>query len=168
MSLMLFAAIGWCPPSAAPKHCRGTLLAAPSSVHMLAPKPTELERRERMKQLFGEDYVTQEERELGRVQGVEQPQAPEAPPEWMTLEREFGKSLENRARRLTLWLEDRGVDMSQVLVVPADGRLAVVTGCDVKVGEVLFEIPDDALLTALTACNDPDVRTKNPDVVRAS
>ena len=113
-----------------------------------------------MRQLFGDDFMTPEERELGLVQAVEQPEAPEAPPEWMTLEREFGEGLENRARRLTLWLEDRGIDMSKVLVVAADGRLAVVTGRDVKVGEVLFEIPDDALITATAACADPDVRSK--------
>ena len=78
----------------------------------------EAERRERLKQLFGEDFKDDEAKELSRVTKVEQPEAEPEAPAWMVdprrpINSDEVDSVEQRIKRLTLWLEDGGVDMER-------------------------------------------------------
>ena len=84
----------------------------------------EAERRERLKQLFGEDFKDDEAKELSRVTKVEQPEAEPEAPAWMVdprtpINSDEVDSVEQRIKRLTLWLEDGGVDMEKILLVRA-------------------------------------------------
>lgn len=116
---------------------------------------TDAERRQRLRDLFGGEYKDAEERELARVpmSQVRQPRPAEPAPGWKQQQPED----DNRAQRLTLWLEDAGVRLDRVLLVPAGERVAVVTACDVPAGSTLFDVPGELLLTADSALADPEV-----------
>ena len=136
--------------------------APPPRMMGAAQQREEAERKERLQQLFGKDFKDDVAKELARVKGVRQPEAPEAPPDWMVDPREGPKldasDLEFGAKRMTLWLEDGGVNMEKILLVQAgERRLAVVTSRDVAAGETLFEVPDSLLLSADAAFAHPDV-----------
>ena len=145
---------------AATRPATGWLRLTPATSRLAAPPQllasSEAERRERLKQLFGGAYRD----ELERVTKVEQPKKNEAPapPEWMLPKPEGEETLEWSAKRLTLWLEDNGVNMEQVLLVCTDdGRLSAVTAQNVRAGTMLFEVPDNLLVTADVAFTHPDV-----------
>ena len=148
----------------------GTMLLALAAAHPAGrPRPTtrlagppqllassEAERRERLKQLFGGEYKD----ELARVTKVEQPKQNEAPapPEWTLPKPEGEEDVEWSVKRMTLWLEDNGVNMEQVLLVRNDdGRISAVTAQNVRAGTMLFEVPDNLLVTADVALANPDV-----------
>jgi len=131
------------------------------------------ERRKRLKQLFGDDFNDPVAKELSRVTTVEQPSLNKdvkPPPEWTEprpAEAELSPMQWN-AKRMTLWCEDRDIDMEKILLVPVDEtRLSVVTAKDVKAGEVLFDILDDSLLTIDAAFTDPDIGRALRDMAKA-
>lgn len=112
------------------------------------------ERKEKLRQLFGDTYQDDLDKELSRVTKVEQPQRNKAEPqpEWM-------QPQSDGQRRFTLWLEAGGVSMEKVVLVPADDgrRTAVVTASDVPAGATLFDVPASLMLTAESAFADKAV-----------
>ena len=118
---------------------------------------SEAERQERLKQLFGGTYQDEVARELARVTTVVQPQPVTPPPEWTEAPADGQQTFEWIVKRYSLWLEDLGVNLDNILLVPDGNRIAVVTSRDVSAGETLFEVPDALLLTADAAFKDPDV-----------
>ena len=136
------------------------------TAHRLAPAvmvadddTLKAERAEKMRQLFGGDYMTEEAKELARVTTVVQPQKAEPMPEWTNPVPEGMSERAWAIKRMALWLEDAGVDLDKVDLVPTADKqsLALVTATDVPAGATLFEIPDELLFTADTAYSDPDV-----------
>lgn len=132
----------------------------------------EAERRERLKQLFGEDFKDDEAKELSRVTKVEQPEAEPEAPAWMVdprrpINSDEVDSVEQRIKRLTLWLEDGGVDMEKILLVRAsvdEEKIVLVAAEDVPAGTKLFEVPDKLVLTADAAFADPSVGKSLKDI----
>ena len=142
-----------------------------ASPMLMSTTSQEEERKERLKQLFGDDFKDAEERELSRVQKVQQPEAPEEAPEWMVDPRrpvdESALAFEERAKRFQLWLEAGGVNLDKILLVRAsadDERPVIVAAEDVRAGSMLFEIPAELLLTADSAFADPSVGKALKDV----
>ena len=119
---------------------------------------TEEERKEQLAALFGNKFNDVTAKELMRVTKVEQPKAPEEAPEWM-------KPQTEGAQRLTLWLEDGGVNLDNFVLIEdvqaattdSAVRMAVVTTSDVAAGSTIFEVPASLLITADAAFTDPDV-----------
>ena len=112
-----------------------------------------------MQQLFGDNFADATQRELARTTKVEQPKKAEPAPEWMAPRPEDDAAQRDwDMQRMSLWLDDRGVNMDKVMLVKADeGRLVLVTTTAVAAGEALFDVPDRLLLTADTAFADPFV-----------
>lgn len=126
------------------------------------------ERKRKLRQLFGDGFKDGVEKELARVTTVKQPAnaQPEVPPDWMVDPAPSTKESSWVAERFTLWLEDKGVNLDKIFIVPADeGQLSVVTAKPVTAGQTLFEIPDDLLLTERAAYADPDVGRPLRDMV---
>ena len=73
-----------------------------------------------------------EERELARGRKAMLGRRPDAPvaPEWTEPAPGGVQTPDYTAKRLTLWLEDRGVNMGKVLVVQAGDRFAAVTATE--------------------------------------
>ena len=133
----------------------GALRTSAPAIMLAARKESEDERQEKMRQLFGAGFKTDEDKELSRVTRVEQPEpAQQEAPEWM--QRPVPVPADWRTQRFGLWLEDSGVDMQNVLLVPG-AQMRLVTAKDVRAGDVLFDVPSSLLLTASDAFADPDV-----------
>jgi len=129
---------------------------AASQIGMDAATEADAERRQRLRDLFGGDYMNEEERELARVPmtSIRQPKPAEPAPKWKQQQPEG----DARASRLSLWLEARGVSLDRVLLVPAgERRIAVVTATDVSAGDTVFDVPGELLMTAESALDDPEV-----------
>ena len=115
----------------------------------MADAESEAQRKEKLRQLFGDSFKDDVEKELSRVTKVEQPDAQPEAPEWMMPQSEG-------VQRLTLWLEAGGVNMDKIVLVQSnDARgMAVVTATDVAAGATLFDVPDSLLLTSEAAFAD--------------
>ena len=102
--------------------------------------------------------MTEEAKELARVTTVVQPQKAEPMPKWTNPVPEGMSERAWAIKRMALWLEDAGVDLDKVDLVPTADKqsLALVTATDVPAGATLFEIPDELLFTN-TTYSDPDV-----------
>jgi hypothetical protein len=125
--------------SASPQLCDGS------------PTDQATRSQEKLRQLFGDDYKDAAAKELSRVTSVQQPKPADEVPEWQ-------QPQPDGVRRMTLWLESVGVNLDNVVLVEAEaGRMALVAATDVTAGATLFDVPDEALLTADSAFVDPDV-----------
>jgi len=135
--------------------CQYLRLAGPPQLLEL---PSQDEKSQKLRQLFGNDFKDLEEQELSRVTKVVQPRRQPLPPEWASPRPDGLSTAEWAVQRMTSWLEDQSVDMSKIFLVPVqDRRIGVVVAESVLAGGTLFEVPDRLLVTAEAAFMDPDV-----------